>query len=191
MNYTVHGILQVRILDRVAFPFSRGSFRPRGRTQVSCIAGGFFTSWVAREAQLKERGQKYLEWYQWYQPSPSCCLNLASESHRFAVLIMFCKGNWFLKNVHLFSLFLVVLGLRCCADFSVAAVSRGYCLLRCMGRFLPRLLLLWSTGCRARGLQLLPHMGLVAGQHMGSSPIRDRTRVSLIIRQILYYWATR
>ena len=44
MNYTVHGILQARILDWVPFPFSRGSFQPRNRTQVSCIAGGFFTS---------------------------------------------------------------------------------------------------------------------------------------------------
>ena len=33
-----------RILEWVAFPFSRGSSQPRDRTQVSCIAGGFFTS---------------------------------------------------------------------------------------------------------------------------------------------------
>ena len=44
MDYTVHGILQARILEWVAFPFSRGSFQPRDRTQVSCIAGGFFTT---------------------------------------------------------------------------------------------------------------------------------------------------
>ena len=44
MDHTVHGILQARILDWVAFPFSRGSSQPRDRTQVSCIAGGFFTS---------------------------------------------------------------------------------------------------------------------------------------------------
>ena len=43
MDYTVHGILQARILERVAFPFSRGSSRPRDQTQVSHIAGGFFT----------------------------------------------------------------------------------------------------------------------------------------------------
>ena len=41
---TVHGILQARILEWVAFPFSRGSFQPRDQTQVSCIARGFFTS---------------------------------------------------------------------------------------------------------------------------------------------------
>ena len=44
MDYAVHGILQARILEWVAFPLSRGSSQPRGRTQVSCIAGRFFTS---------------------------------------------------------------------------------------------------------------------------------------------------
>ena len=44
MDYTVHVILQARILEWVDFPFSRGSSQPRDRTQVSCIAGGFFTS---------------------------------------------------------------------------------------------------------------------------------------------------
>ena len=41
-DYTFHGILQARILEWVAFPFSRGSSQPRDRTQVSRIAGGFF-----------------------------------------------------------------------------------------------------------------------------------------------------
>ena len=40
----VHGILQARTLERVAFPFSRGSSQPRDRTQVCPIAGRFFTS---------------------------------------------------------------------------------------------------------------------------------------------------
>ena len=44
MDYTVHGILQARILLWVACPFSRGSSRLRNRTQVSRIAGGFVTS---------------------------------------------------------------------------------------------------------------------------------------------------
>ena len=42
---TVHGILQARILEWVAIPFSRGSSQPR-----SYIAGGFFTNWATREA---------------------------------------------------------------------------------------------------------------------------------------------
>ena len=46
LAYTVHGILQARILEWVAFPFSRGSSQPRGWTQVSHTVGGFFTSWA-------------------------------------------------------------------------------------------------------------------------------------------------
>ena len=38
MDYTVHGILLARILEWVAFPFSRGSSQPRDRTQVASIA---------------------------------------------------------------------------------------------------------------------------------------------------------
>ena len=48
MDYPVRAILQARILEWVAFPFSRGSSQPRGWTQVSRIAGGFFTSWATR-----------------------------------------------------------------------------------------------------------------------------------------------
>ena len=44
-------ILQARILEWVAFPFSRGSSQPRDQIQVSHIAGGFFTSWATRETQ--------------------------------------------------------------------------------------------------------------------------------------------
>ena len=51
MDYTVHEILQARILEWIAYPFSRESSQPRDRTLVSCIAGGFFTSWATRGAQ--------------------------------------------------------------------------------------------------------------------------------------------
>ena len=42
----VHGILQARILEWVAFALSRGSSQPRDQTQVSCIAGRFFITWA-------------------------------------------------------------------------------------------------------------------------------------------------
>ena len=48
---SVQGILQVRILEWVAIASSRGSSRPRDQTQVSCIAGRFFTVWATREAK--------------------------------------------------------------------------------------------------------------------------------------------
>ena len=49
---SVHGILQIRILEWVAYPFYRGSSQPRDQTQVSHIAGGFFTVWAPEK--LKE-----------------------------------------------------------------------------------------------------------------------------------------
>ena len=48
MDYILYGILQARIFEWVAFLFSRGSSQPRDRTQVSHIAGEFFTSWATR-----------------------------------------------------------------------------------------------------------------------------------------------
>ena len=51
MDCIVRGILQAKILEWVAVPFSRGSSQPRDQTQVSRVAGGFFTSWATREAQ--------------------------------------------------------------------------------------------------------------------------------------------
>ena len=44
VDYTVHGILQARILEWVAFPFSRESSQPQDQTQVSHIAARYFTS---------------------------------------------------------------------------------------------------------------------------------------------------
>ena len=46
VDYTVHGILQARIPEWAAVSFSKGSSQPRDRTQVSRIAGRFFTSWA-------------------------------------------------------------------------------------------------------------------------------------------------
>ena len=54
------GILQARILEGVAMPSSRGSSQPRNQTQVSHIAGRFFTIWVtSREAQEYWSGVAY------------------------------------------------------------------------------------------------------------------------------------
>ena len=46
-------ILQARILELVPIPFSRGSLQPRDWTQISCIAGWFFTIWASRKAPGK------------------------------------------------------------------------------------------------------------------------------------------
>ena len=51
---SVYGILQARILEWVASSFSRGSSWPRDPTQVSCIAGRFFTIWAKAPGYLEE-----------------------------------------------------------------------------------------------------------------------------------------
>ena len=50
MSDIVHGILQARILEWIAVPFSREPSQPRDWTQVSCIAGRFLTCWANGEA---------------------------------------------------------------------------------------------------------------------------------------------
>ena len=50
MGYIFHRILQARMLEWVAYPFSRGSSWPRNWTRIFCIAGRFFTNWAIREA---------------------------------------------------------------------------------------------------------------------------------------------
>ena len=59
---SVHGILQARILELVASPFSKGSSRTRDQTSVSFIAGRFFTS------ESLEKHQEYLQviWNQFF-----------------------------------------------------------------------------------------------------------------------------
>ena len=55
-GFSVHGILQAWILERITTPFSRGSSQPRDGTLVSCIVGRFFTIWATREAHSLGHG---------------------------------------------------------------------------------------------------------------------------------------
>ena len=50
---SVLGILQARILERVAISFSRGSSQPRNRTRVSCIASKLFTTELQGKPNIK------------------------------------------------------------------------------------------------------------------------------------------
>ena len=62
LDYTVHGILQARILEWVAFPFSKGSSQLRNRIQVSCIAGGFFTEPSGKPQNTGVGSLSLLQW---------------------------------------------------------------------------------------------------------------------------------
>ena len=70
LGFSVHGILQARILEWVAMP-SGGSSQPKDQTQVFHIADGFFTIWATREAQ------EY--WSGYPMPSPGALHNPGIE----------------------------------------------------------------------------------------------------------------
>ena len=55
-GFSVHGILQTRILEWVVMP-SWGSSRPRDRTRISCLAGGFFTTAPPEKPVLPQKNQ--------------------------------------------------------------------------------------------------------------------------------------
>ena len=51
-TFSVHGILQARVLEWIAISFSKGSSRPRDRAQVSRVGGRRFNLWATREGFL-------------------------------------------------------------------------------------------------------------------------------------------
>ena len=75
-----------RILEWVAFPFSRGSSWPRNRTRVSCIAGGFFTYWARREAQFLVRKDLLLSLYYLF----TICSHSFFIPHFLCYCLIFC-----------------------------------------------------------------------------------------------------
>ena len=112
-----HGILEARILEWVAFPFSRGSLQPRDQTEVSHIIGRLFTSWITKEAQENgvgswsllqqifltqesHQGLLHCRWILSYQGSPTdlltlvrfwVCLTLQVLKSQFIIL---CRMGW-------------------------------------------------------------------------------------------------
>ena len=88
IDYTLHGILQARILEWLAIPFSRESFQPRDQTQVSHIAGRFFISWATREAPKLTTYQKNCHFEE------SSSLILLNNNESFFDWIMTCNKKW-------------------------------------------------------------------------------------------------
>ena len=74
-----------RVLEWVAYPFSSRSSQPRNRTGVSCITGGFFTSWATRESpgwKIERAEYRVEESEEMLRPRYLCicsCLNLISN----------------------------------------------------------------------------------------------------------------
>ena len=86
MSYTVHGILQARILEWIVFPFSRASSQPRDQTEGSSIVGEFFwptgkpfTAYIVSARSkpiLSSSFSKTEEWsdYEFCKPAVHLCL---------------------------------------------------------------------------------------------------------------------
>ena len=99
MDCTFHGIVQARILECVAYPFSRGSLQPRDRTQVSWIAGKFF-NWAIREiwVWICSNSCPLSQWW-WHAPISSSvtpfssCPQYFPASGSFLVTQLFASGG--------------------------------------------------------------------------------------------------
>ena len=86
-DYTVHGILQARILEWAAFPFSRGSSGPRNRTRVFCTAGGFFTkTGKEKDYEDKRKGEVNPCNSDWTQTQSKPMVLLTKITHLFSGL---------------------------------------------------------------------------------------------------------
>ena len=67
-----------RILERVAYPFSSGSYQPRNGTGVSCTAGRFFTNWAISEEIRKSRKSSYISSVHFWQRCESILMEKSS-----------------------------------------------------------------------------------------------------------------
>ena len=106
MDHIVHGILQTSILEWVAVPFSRGSSQPRDWTQVTCIAGGFFTVWATRAARMSGR-TKTKTWIFSFLGSLFFCIILSYfNSTHFKALNTFPSSPVFTHQIDSFTLLL-------------------------------------------------------------------------------------
>ena len=76
LGSSAHGIFQVRILEWVAMPSSRGSSQARGQTQVSYTAGGFSNTHISLPTGEKVE----VHWTPWHQTQQMLFLPFSQES---------------------------------------------------------------------------------------------------------------
>ena len=83
-----------RTLEWVAYPFSKGSSRPRNRTRVSCIAGGFFTNWAMNVCNYRQLGEAFWDFSGMPDTltSPRLCTSL-NFSHRISAFVYHPEDN--------------------------------------------------------------------------------------------------
>ena len=93
-GFSVHGILQARILEWVAIPFSSGSSQGRDWIWVSCTAGSFFAIWATKEALQRQDIEKQLQgeqhWLGWGHRT----------SHHLPVSVAASEGPLLKRGLH-------------------------------------------------------------------------------------------
>ena len=182
---SVHGILQARILEWVAIPFSGGSSHRRAQTPVSCTAGEFFTVWAAMEAwRLAQLTTKTILLI-WRKSE-----YLSEDEGKLARLLV-DKDVFFVFPLLNFYLLIFVGAGPCCFTQAVSSCgklgsSRCNALVsHCSGGFF------WAQALEHEDSQQLWCKGSVALSHVESSRARDQTCVPCIGKQILNHWTTR
>ena len=90
-GFSVHGIFQARVLEWIAISFSRGSSRPRNRTQVSRIAGRLFTVWATLYGDQPRQHIKKQSHY-FINQGPS------SQGYGFASTSLYLRLPWWLRQ---------------------------------------------------------------------------------------------
>ena len=86
-GFSIHGIIQARILEWVAIPFSRGSSWPRDWSLVSGIAGWFFTNWFTQWNPTWKKRLYQCNWAPW---SPLRCSLLPPTLEEHCPAYMIC-----------------------------------------------------------------------------------------------------
>ena len=82
-GFSLHMILQARVLEWVAISFSRGSSWPRDWTRVSHIVGRCFTVWATREDPSKQQTkQKYKPNHQQSGLPPHSALPIRGKTNK-------------------------------------------------------------------------------------------------------------
>ena len=181
---SVHGIFQARILEWVTISSSRGSSQPRDRTLVTCVScigrrilyhcatweapshkclGCYFTI-MSKMHKLTFTSYKNNDKWMRHLPSRSfLSLTFLCPCGHIPMESAIERSDLLLLLIYLFTLFLAVLDLSCCAGFSLVAVSRGYSLVAVRG-----LLIVVAS--------LVPRMGLghLAFNSCGSRALEHR-----------------
>ena len=163
-----------------------GIFWPQGKRgcwhKIQHLWRGLWPGvWTSRSGQLQGASTYHLHGFWPEAPGPRECALLGRWLRLLSRL-----GSMFL----FYFLFLVVLGLHCCARGLSLIAEWELLYLQCAGFSLRWLLLLLSMGSRAWAQQSW-RTGLVALRHVGSSRTRDRTRIPCIGKWFLNHWTTR